>query len=95
MSSHSGEIFAFCMIAAVVLCWILLAPVSCELDGPRARGLLEQEGVEDVKLDGYRYFGCGTGDSYTVGFEGTRRGSRVKGTVCCGWAKDCTVRYGE
>lgn len=83
------------MISAIVLCWIVLAPVSCEVDGQRARKLLEQEGIEDMRLDGYRYFGCGPGDAYRTGFEGRRRGTRVKGTVCCGWTKDCTVRYGD
>lgn len=51
-------------------------------------------GMKDVKITGYRIFGCGEEDLYHTGFEATNsNGNRVSGVVCSGILKGATVRF--
>lgn len=59
-----------------------------------ARRVLEQDGVTDVRMDGYPWFACGKGDFYHTGFVGKRNGKEISGTVCSGLIfKASTIRY--
>jgi hypothetical protein len=63
-------------------------------DDTGARRALESQGFTDVELTGYDAFSCGRDDTFSTGFRAKNpRGARVKGTVCCGVMKSCTVRF--
>jgi hypothetical protein len=64
-------------------------------DQPTAsRHALESQGITDVVITGHDFFGCGKEDVSSVGFTGKNpQGHHVKGQVCCGWLKSCTVRW--
>lgn len=74
----------------VVTC---LSITSCTDEGA-SRKALQNEGYTDITFTGYSYFICGEGDSYSTGFKAKNpKGVQVKGTVCCGTFKGCTVRW--
>ena len=74
-------------LAAVLLATACTAPDA-------TRRTLEAEGYEDIKTLGYTPFQCGNDDKFSTGFEATNaKGDRVRGTVCCGFLKGCTVRH--
>lgn len=64
-----------------------------------AREVLEAQGFKNVKVTGYRFFGCSTGkddsEPMHTGFEATGpTGKKVSGVVCEGVLfKNATVRY--
>ena len=47
-----------------------------------------------VKFTGYDAFSCSQDDTFHTGFVAKNpKGDTVKGTVCCGVLKSCTVRF--
>lgn len=59
-----------------------------------ARHALEDEGYENIKITGYAPFSCGEDDLSSTGFKATNvKGREVRGVVCCGAFKGCTVRH--
>lgn len=75
---------------------LLAMPSACSLDPVRAKKVLEHNGVSDVQVTGYRWFGCGHGDTFRTGWKGvSAQGKAVGGCVGCGWLKGCTVRFDE
>lgn len=82
---------SFAFIA--LLCVLAATCSSCDVDPVRYRKTLEASGFSDVKLTGWQWFVCGD-DTLNTGFEATNpKGQRVSGVVCCGYAKNCTVRF--
>ncbi len=67
--------------------------VSCTSeDGTRET--LEKSGFSDIEVGGYAPFACAKGDAFQTKFTAKNPlGRRVEGVVCCGWLKDCTVRF--
>ena len=62
----------------------------------RATRLLMAHGYEDIKLDTVNVFACGKDDvmNRSVHFTALSSGGmRLEGAVCCGWVKDCTIRF--
>ncbi len=50
--------------------------------------------LTDVKVGGYSYFGCGTGDTWHTKFVAkNQQGKEVSGVVCKGILKGSTVRF--
>lgn len=67
-------------------------------DADGARRAVEAQGLKDVKITGYRFWGCSSGkdsdDTYHTGFEAKGpSGQQVTGVVCSGILKGSTVRY--
>lgn len=77
--------------------WLLGAVLGAALFGctqpQRSVQALDAAGFTDISVGGYAWWACGD-DSYATGFVATNpNGKRVSGAVCCGWAKNCTIRF--
>lgn len=70
---------------------IILAACS---NSDASRRALEQQGFTDIETTGWSPMSCSDDDTFSTGFKATNaQGQRVSGTVCCGWLKNCTVRW--
>ena len=61
-----------------------------------ARRLLEAHGYVDIRLSEVALFSCGRNDvnSESVAFKAvSATGMPLEGEVCCGWLKDCVIRF--
>lgn len=64
------------------------------VDNATAIAVAEANGLHDVKVGDYAMMDCGRGDEFRSHFTAKNaEGRPVQGTICCGWMKDCTVRY--
>lgn len=62
-------------------------------DLARCERTLQSQGYTEIKMTGYRFFGCGRGDWTSQGFTAqSPTGITVEGTVCAGLLKNVTVR---
>jgi hypothetical protein len=53
----------------------------------------ESEGFTNIRIDGYKFFGCGDDDRFHTEFHATNaKGKEVHGVVCGGILKGSTVR---
>lgn len=78
-------------IIALVLFGPLIAACTNE---PRARQVLEEEGMTDVVITGYVWAACSDDDATHTGFTAMNaKGKKVSGVVCCGMLKSCMVRW--
>jgi hypothetical protein len=68
--------------------------VGCT-DEHASRIALESSGYTDVRFTGYEFFVCADNDLYSTGFVARNPAGRpeVRGTVCCGILKGCTIRF--
>ena len=68
-----------------------------EEEEAHARKLLQSQGATDIQFESLRLFECGTEDirSKSVHFKALSKssGMRLEGAVCCGWIKNCTIRF--
>lgn len=77
---------------ALFLAFSVFLPACTAED--RSRRALEAQGFTQIDMTGYDMFSCGEDDTFSTGFIATNpNGNRVTGTVCCGWIKDCTIRW--
>lgn len=84
------------IVAIFVFIYVMALLPSSEEAKQHARGLLQKTGYEDIQIEDVGYFSCGEGDvpSESAAFRAlTHDGMRVEGAVCCGWFKNCTIRY--
>lgn len=67
---------------------------SCGVDPRSASRALEAQGMTDVQIEGYSWFGCDKNDTFASNFsaKGTN-GAAVTGSVCQGLFKGTTVRF--
>lgn len=78
--------------------WIIgvagLMLAGCGVDTSAARRALEAQGLTQIKIGGYSWYGCGQEDNFRSEFTaiGTN-GKPVRGVVCSGLWKGITVRY--
>lgn len=57
-------------------------------------GALESQGLTDVHVGGWAPMACSDSDTTSKHFTAKNaNGQRVKGVVCCGVFKGCTVRW--
>lgn len=75
----------------------LLALGACT-DPEKATRALDNLGMTDIEVTGYRYFGCdnseNSSDTFHTGFTAKNaKGKPVSGVVCSGWMKGATVRF--
>ena len=78
--------------------WLSLTglTMSCEVSENEATRVLEAQGFDDIHLEGAEvvFSRCSDSDSFSRGFRAKNsRGVEVRGVVCCGWLKACTVRF--
>jgi hypothetical protein len=80
------------MRSLLVLALALTATACTDNEG--ATRALESMGMSDIQLTGYEWTTCSDSDTFHTGFRATNQaGKKVSGVVCCGWFKDCTVRF--
>lgn len=75
--------------------YLLLALAACTAPR-RSTAVLEDQGYTEVSARWWAWapWGCSDDDWYATRFTATTSvGTEVKGTVCCGFFKNCTVRY--
>jgi hypothetical protein len=67
---------------------------SCTPNDTTATKALQSMGFTNIQLTGYEFTSCSKEDELNTGFTATNaQGQSVSGVVCCGWLKDCTVRF--
>ena len=78
-------------LALVAISAVLL--VGCSKP-EEARKVLKSQGYSDIKITGYKVFGCADGDTWSTGFIAKSVvGIETKGIVCRGlWLKASTIR---
>jgi hypothetical protein len=75
----------------ILLASLLLAACT---DESGSRKALESSGFSEIRFTGYSPFSCSDSDTFSTGFTAKNpAGHAVKGTVCCGFLKSCTVRF--
>ncbi|MDW9491691.1 hypothetical protein [Sinorhizobium meliloti] len=82
------------ILAVIVVVIIAVFLAGCGVNSQSATRALEAQGMKDVKIEGYSWFGCGKEDSYSSSFSATgANGQPVTGVVCQGFWKGTTVRF--
>lgn len=78
-----------------VLAFVCMAVAGCTKPA-ESKALLEGQGLKDVVITGYNFFGCSEDDDYRTGFRAVGfSGQVLTGTVCSGlFFKGATIRYG-
>jgi hypothetical protein len=74
---------------------VLLLPLllSCTRSDA-SRETLEKAGYTDIEITGYSPLSCSDSDTFSTGFTAKNpKGDTVSGVVCCGWLKNCTIRF--
>ncbi len=73
---------------------LVLALTACT-QPDQSKRLLESQGMTNVEITGYNFFGCSEDDSFHTGFKAISvNGTEIKGTVCSGmFFKGATIRY--
>jgi hypothetical protein len=73
---------------------VALLLAACAAEPDQARRAARAVGLRNIQLGLYPWFMCGQDDLFNTAFTATNaRGERVKGAVCCGLGKGCTVRF--
>ena len=55
---------------------------------------VENIGLSEVEITGYRVFGCGDDYTFHTGFLAKNsKGKTVSGVVCSGWLKGASVKF--
>ncbi len=63
------------------------------MGGDQARRILTEEGYTEIEIAIGSVWGCGEGDWKKTTFRAKNQaGNTVRGIVCCGVTKGCTVR---
>lgn len=76
---------------SILICIFVLC--SCT-DEEHTVKTLKQAGFHDIKTQGFDMWACGKGDNYATKFVAKNaEGQTARGTVCCGWLKNCTIRF--
>ena len=74
---------------------VLLLPLllSCTREDA-SRQTLESAGYSDIEMTGWSPLSCSDSDTFSTGFTAKNpKGDTVSGVVCCGWLKNCTIRF--
>lgn len=63
-------------------------------DETRSRKILESSGFTNIEFHGHAFFSCSDDDRVNTSFTALGpKGNIVSGAVCCGYLKDCTIRF--
>ncbi len=70
-----------------------IAGTGCT-DDERSKQTLEDYGFTRIEITGYEPWKCGDDYTYSTGFTADNpQNRRVRGVVCCGMVKGCTVKF--
>lgn len=84
----------------LILCLMFLC--GCTYTQEEVEEVLDNEGIHNVTLGGYGLFDCSDDDHFRTRFsgyrtilqhDGTTQEHQVSGVLCCGFFKNCTIRY--
>jgi hypothetical protein len=79
------------MIAALAATTLI---AGCGVNPDSAKRSLEAQGITQVQIGGYPFWGCSKGDNFASKFTGIgANGKPVSGVLCSGFLKGITVRY--
>lgn len=68
--------------------------LACCTSAEPSRKALEGAGYSKIELKGWSAFGCSDDDAFRTRFSAVGpTGKPVEGVVCCGWLKNCTIRF--
>lgn len=77
---------------ATIACMLALA--GCGVDPGKAKRILEGQGMTDVVIGGYAFWGCSDKDTFKSSFTAKDiKGQPVSGVICSGMLKGYTVRF--
>lgn len=78
----------------VIMVVSMFALAGCGVNVKSATNALEAQGITNVKILGYSFFGCSEDDTFRSNFTGIgSNGKPISGTVCQGVWKGTTIRY--
>lgn len=84
----------FFILITFIIVLVLYAQMEEDAD-EQAHHILPAQGYTNIKLHGHSFFVCGD-DLFVSTFTATApNGTSVEGAVCCGFLKNCTVRFRE
>lgn len=67
---------------------------GCGVDPRTAKRALEANGLTNIRIEGYSWFGCGKEDAFASNFSAVGvNGQPVTGSVCQGIFKGTTIRF--
>lgn len=93
-SDNGAAALAGMVIAAVVVGFVGLTMTGCTVNREDAVRALEAQGMKDVRIGGYSFWGCSDKDTFKSSFKAVgANGKPVSGTVCSGVFKGITVRF--
>ena len=82
------------VVTAFAFMLILMATCTGNVSPSKALNALGIQGLTNIELTGYRFFGCDSREYYSTGFKATGvNGKPVTGVVCSGFMKGITIRY--
>lgn len=77
----------------IVLAAAMIAFLTSCTDASESRQALNEAGYTDVTIGDFAWLQCGKDDTFATEFTAKGpTGVSVKGAVCCGWLKGCTIR---
>lgn len=81
------------MFTKIFMCGAVCLVAGCT-DEKESSRTLKAMGFTEVQMTGYDWFSCSEEDTFHTGFRAKNfKGETVEGVVCCGWLKNCTVRF--
>ena len=77
-----------------IIVFLAISITACT-DSSGTRSVLQSNGMTDISITGYQFFGCSKDDIVRTGFKATSiNGQKVEGVVCSGILfKNSTIRY--
>jgi len=102
MPSDSSSFLSVVYAVFLVVYCIVAASGGCSPDKARFRTAMQSSGLTNPTKQGYDFFECGYGDVWVEAFTAHSaqlsesaevKDVVVKGTMCCGIFKGCTVRW--
>lgn len=68
--------------------------LGCTASDHEVERILTPMGYTEIRTHGHAFFACSEEDLFATKFTAKApNGDRVKGAVCCGAFKNCTVRW--
>ena len=87
----SESIVSIIVIVGILL-WFLYINIFNHDDRTASR-ILTAQGYTNIQLKGQQWFGCSKEDITHMGFTAQINSNIVDGVVCCGFYKNCTIRF--
>lgn len=79
------------LLLTITLCAIL---AGCGVNTKEANKVLEAQGMTEVQINGYSWFGCGEEDVFRSKFTAKSVvGEEISGSICGGILKGYTIRF--